>query len=328
MIKESMKVFSKMFARPSTAARLESAKLLDGYYYMQYTKLYVYHIKKKLSRFKPDAQTMKFPKEEICQELDGYVKAAVDYMSPSMAHTETSTYHGKILTIDDAKKILNLKVDVNYGALPESVLPFETARDLIINGPQEICVMTCACRAVAEEGCYPREVCLIIGEPFVSFWMEHNKLDNPRRITQAEALEIIQAEHERGHVQVAWFKDAMANRFYAMCNCCSCCCTGMIAHKYTPSMAWAGTGYTAIRSEEDCIGCGTCVDICPFDAIELNEGKSVVNYEKCMGCGVCQTACPNGAAKIVRDSKKGEPLDVEELLGNLNIAETETGKTI
>lgn len=318
MIKDSMKAFAKLFPRPSTEHRLESAKLLDGYYYMQYTKLYVYHIKKKLSRFKPNPQTLIHPTEDICEEIDGYVKAAVDYMSPAMAHRETSTYHGKMLTVENAKKLLSLKVDVNAPSLPESVVPYDQARDLIINGPEEICVMTCACREVAEEGCYPREVCLIVGEPFVSFWMEHNKLDHPRRITQAEALEIVQAEHERGHVQMAWFKDAMAGRFYALCNCCSCCCTGMIAHKYTPSPAFAGTGYVAIRDEEKCIGCGKCVEICPFEAITLLDGKSVVDYDKCMGCQACETTCPTGAAKTVLDPAKGDPLDVDAILNQLN----------
>lgn len=317
MIKESMKAFAKLFARPSTKDRLESAKLLDGYYYMQYTKLYVYHIKNKLNRFRPNPQKLIFPQEEICQEIDGYVKAAVDYMSPAMAHRETSTYHGKVLTLDNAKKLLSLKVDINAPALPESVIPYELARDLIINGPEEICVMTCACREVAETGCYPREVCLIVGEPFVSFWMEHNKLDKPRRITQAEALEIVQAEHERGHVQMAWFKDAMANRFYALCNCCPCCCTGMIAHKYTPSPAFAGTGHIAVRNE-DCVGCGACMELCPFDAITLEDGKSVVSWDLCMGCGVCQTSCPNGSAQIVLEPAKGEPLDVDVIMANLS----------
>lgn len=317
MIKDSMKDFTRLFPRPSTEHRLESAKILDGYYYMQYTKLYVYWIKHKLNRFSPHPQRLVHPTEDICQEIDGYVKTAVDYMSPAMAHKETSTYHGKMLTVGNAKKLVSLKAPINAPSLPESMVPYDMARDLIINGPEDILVMKCACREVAEEGCHPREVCLIVGEPFVSFWMEHNKLDHPRRITQAEALEIIQAEHERGHVQMAWFKDAMAGRFYALCNCCSCCCTGMIAHKYTPSPAFAGTGYVAARIDENCVGCGKCVDLCPFQAITLVDGKSAVNYEKCMGCQVCETTCPNGAVKTVLDPAKGDVLDIDYIVENL-----------
>jgi electron transfer flavoprotein alpha subunit len=40
-----------------------------------------------------------------------------------------------------------------------------------------------------------------------------------------------------------------------------------------------------------CIGCGNCVDVCPFGALSL-EGDTVVVNEKCTGCGACIEACP------------------------------------
>jgi heterodisulfide reductase subunit A len=49
-----------------------------------------------------------------------------------------------------------------------------------------------------------------------------------------------------------------------------------------------------------CMGCGTCVATCPFNAIELQQledGRKVanVNLVQCKGCGSCVAACPNGA---------------------------------
>lgn len=42
-----------------------------------------------------------------------------------------------------------------------------------------------------------------------------------------------------------------------------------------------------------CLGCGTCVEVCPFDAMEMSEnGLPVVREEKCTGCGKCVEACP------------------------------------
>ena len=43
--------------------------------------------------------------------------------------------------------------------------------------------------------------------------------------------------------------------------------------------------------KDKCIGCGNCVDICPFGALSLEGDKVVVN-EKCTGCGACIEACP------------------------------------
>lgn len=42
-----------------------------------------------------------------------------------------------------------------------------------------------------------------------------------------------------------------------------------------------------------CVGGGTCVRACPFDAIIINKNKlAEVLYEKCTGCGVCVDVCP------------------------------------
>jgi heterodisulfide reductase subunit A len=63
---------------------------------------------------------------------------------------------------------------------------------------------------------------------------------------------------------------------------------------------------TAVVDPKICKGCGTCVLVCPFDAIELKkseirglEGKVVseVNTALCKGCGLCAAACPNGAVQ-------------------------------
>ncbi len=52
--------------------------------------------------------------------------------------------------------------------------------------------------------------------------------------------------------------------------------------------------------EEICSGCGTCVEVCEFNALELVEileGETVckVNQALCKGCGCCAGACPSGA---------------------------------
>ena len=43
-----------------------------------------------------------------------------------------------------------------------------------------------------------------------------------------------------------------------------------------------------------CMGFGTCVAACQFDAIHINEqGVAEVDKEKCTNCGACRAACPH-----------------------------------
>jgi heterodisulfide reductase subunit A len=48
-------------------------------------------------------------------------------------------------------------------------------------------------------------------------------------------------------------------------------------------------------NEEICSGCGLCISVCPYSAIDLVEGKAELNEALCKGCGSCAAVCPSGA---------------------------------
>lgn len=55
---------------------------------------------------------------------------------------------------------------------------------------------------------------------------------------------------------------------------------------------------------ETCIGCGTCVNACPFGAIAMETDKASMN-EACTQCGACVEACPVGAIKREEQKQSG-----------------------
>lgn len=48
-----------------------------------------------------------------------------------------------------------------------------------------------------------------------------------------------------------------------------------------------------------CLGCGTCKDVCQFDAIEMINGVAVINKDKCTACMKCIEVCPKGIIELV-----------------------------
>lgn len=48
-----------------------------------------------------------------------------------------------------------------------------------------------------------------------------------------------------------------------------------------------------------CIGLGTCVSACPFEAIMVIDGVAVVDYQKCRGCGLCASVCPKSVIEMI-----------------------------
>ena len=220
------------------------------------------------------------------------------------------TYHGKVVPLESARQLVMVQEDIALGDL-EKIIPYQKAREIILKNPDHIAVIDCPCRAARENPCLPMDVCLVIGEPFASFVIEHQ----PRRsrwITFAEAQQILLEEDQRGHVHHAFFKDAMLGRFYAICNCCSCCCAALHAQRNgTPMLA--SSGYVADVDEPLCIQCGACVKVCNFGAITSNP-VTVIDEAKCMGCGVCVNHCPTNAIQLVRTLARGEPLEIQTLI--------------
>lgn len=219
-------------------------------------------------------------------------------------------YHGKVLTHDQARAIVTLNREIPRRDL-EQIIPYAMARDLVLKGPPEVAVFPCACRQRRVNPCLPIQVCMVIGQPFVDFILEHHPRTS-RRLSQTETVELLEDEHRRGHLHSAWFKDVLLGRFYAICNCCKCCCGGIEAMRKHGVPMVASSGYVAQIDETACTACGACEEACPFGAIRMN-GTVALDWDACMGCGVCVDSCPSQAISLMRDEKKGTPLDVRLL---------------
>lgn len=53
-----------------------------------------------------------------------------------------------------------------------------------------------------------------------------------------------------------------------------------------------------------CLGLGSCVEACQFDALSIQDGIAHVDKEKCVACGKCVAACPNHLIELVPYSAK------------------------
>jgi len=64
---------------------------------------------------------------------------------------------------------------------------------------------------------------------------------------------------------------------------------------------YVGDATVAFVNEELCGGCGVCVSVCPYGALEIvtkdEKRISKVNEALCKGCGTCSAACPTGASQ-------------------------------
>lgn len=232
-------------------------------------------------------------------------------------------YHAKVITLEDATRLLSLKEDVRIDqARSERVIPYKYANRIILSEPDHIAVMDCPCRSARSSPCLPVDVCLAVGRPTVDFWLEHGRKYNVRKITQDEALQIIRESHARGEITTAWFKVATGGRTGVICSCCTCCCGALEGMRLAQKLEGArgitnisSSGYVVEVDERACTACGTCAGICFFDAVGMRESCSTQDNALCVGCGLCVEHCLQNARRLVRDSRLPEPLDIDALRG-------------
>jgi electron transport complex protein RnfB len=89
-----------------------------------------------------------------------------------------------------------------------------------------------------------------------------------------------------------------------MCSCCGDCC-GMLRSlkKQSNPAAAVQSNYYAQVNGDECTGCETCLDRCQMEAIDIIEGKALINLKRCIGCGLCVSTCPTDAVHLLKKSE-------------------------
>ncbi|MBP3324283.1 MAG: RnfABCDGE type electron transport complex subunit B [Clostridia bacterium] len=50
-----------------------------------------------------------------------------------------------------------------------------------------------------------------------------------------------------------------------------------------------------------CLGQGDCVNVCPHNAIRIENGVALINPDECVGCSLCAKTCPNKIIEMIPD---------------------------
>ena len=99
----------------------------------------------------------------------------------------------------------------------------------------------------------------------------------------AKIGEIMGVSAEEGERQVAFVK------------CAGTCEKANTDYEYTGNQDCAAMAFVPNGGPKSCnygcLGYGSCVNACPFDAIHIVDGIAVVDKEACKACGKCVAAC-------------------------------------
>lgn len=64
-------------------------------------------------------------------------------------------------------------------------------------------------------------------------------------------------------------------------------------------------GKLAVVDQNRCVGCLTCVRVCPFGAASIGEwGVASIDLGKCRACGICVVECPARAIQLKQSEEE------------------------
>lgn len=75
---------------------------------------------------------------------------------------------------------------------------------------------------------------------------------------------------------------------------------------------------------DKCIGCGKCIPVCPYQAIELEDTKAIIDLAACTLCGACVPVCPVDAIIITKEQETAQNL--KDYSGIMVFAEQKYGE--
>lgn len=186
-------------------------------------------------------------------------------------------------------------------AIPEGtqLLPAEDL-EAILDKATKFAVVPCPCRRIATKCDLPVEVCLQLNRG-AEYAITRG---TGRELTREEAMEVLDLSAEAGLIHSVV---NVAEVGSVICNCCIDCCISFYPLSRYGGLE-EGVAKSRFQAKEDkatCNGCQTCVERCPFEAIEMvkipeeKKLKAQIDPGKCLGCGICVVGCEQEAIKLV-----------------------------
>lgn len=179
------------------------------------------------------------------------------------------------------------------------IAPYEDALS-IIDAQKTVAVANCICRTAArkaDKGCdKPLEACFLFGS-HGQYYVDNGM---GRYISKEEAKEIVRKNEAAGLVMQPFNSQYVGG----MCSCCGDCC-GMLRSlkKQDNPAAAVKSNYFAQIDGEACTGCETCLERCQMEAIDIADGKAVIERKRCIGCGLCVSTCPADAIALIKKTE-------------------------
>ncbi|MGA6924076.1 MAG: 4Fe-4S binding protein [Desulfosarcina sp.] len=255
----------------------------------------------------PDEKELARLFERLLAELRDQTQANYDALSSLFATAPPIDRTVPAGATTDGKAIRVIPVQKPVESAEEFVLPSQTV-EAIINKFDDIAVGHCFCRQRRD----------LLGEPCrtnapvlncFSFGKSAHHTSSQgfaKLVSREEALGILRQAEQAGLIHKAFHPGSReTSPETSICNCCKDCCDTLRLWRDGSLPMINSTYHLSVIDQTACTGCGTCLEWCPTDAIDLDQdGLAHRDESACLGCGVCARFCPESAISLKEGLRK------------------------
>ena len=255
----------------------------------------------------PGIFEMQFMGGEVSERTKRLARLFDDYFALAR---DVETRHPAVSegrTIVPFARVITVETDIPTNV---TIHPYDKVSEYIAKSDY-IAIGTCYCRhhgeLVGNPCSKPKDVCMAFG-PQAKYVAERGFA---KLVSREEALKVLDRSEEAGLVHCS----SNTGKYISfICNCCGCHCGIIQSMKRGVIPMGAVSSFLVMVNEDECSGCGTCIDRCQMDALSLDGAMLVRKAECCIGCGLCISVCPTEALKLeLRKGAAVPPHDQREL---------------
>ena len=239
--------------------------------------------------------------KKLARLFDDYFALVNEVAMRHLADASTSR------TVVPFARVIPVEADIPTDV---TIHPYDKVSEYIAKS-NYIAIGTCYCRHHGElvgHPCdKPKDVCMAFG-PQAKYVAERGFA---KLVSREEAIKVLDRSEEAGLIHCS----SNTGKYISfICNCCGCHCGIIQSMKRGVIPMGAVSSFIVMMNEDECSGCGVCIDRCQMDALSLDGAMLVRNAERCIGCGLCISVCPTEALKLeLRKGALVPPYDQREL---------------
>lgn len=166
----------------------------------------------------------------------------------------------------------------------------DQARELLRNHDR-FWVMNCGCREARGQCARSRmDVCLMFKGDIAG-----SGSSGVKEISRVQVEDIFKEAEDKHLVTRPFRNESNMAETDGICFCCDDCC----GYFLDPEEVCDRGALVESTDSDRCTSCGTCAEVCYFNARELEHDDLKVDPGNCYGCGLCIDVCPEGSVRMV-----------------------------